>query len=171
MRACSRSRSADVRRALRRLAALAIIGLLSLPAAALAQAWEPRGLPLEPELPRMAPAPGDVAEIRAVIEAQRRAFLSRDGAAAFALASPGLQAIYQRPGNFMAMVEAGYDPVFRARGFDHRDFVLYRGYLAERVSVTGPDGSPVTALYLMTRNTDGAWRIAGCVLLRPALSS
>ena len=171
MRACSRSRSAEPRRTRAGALALAFAGLLTLPAAATAQAWEPRGLPLESELPAAAPAQADAIEIRAVIEAQRQAFLRHDGAAAFALASPGLQALYQRPGNFMAMVEAGYDPVFRARAFDPRDFVLYRGYLSERVTVIGPDGAPVTALYMMRQNPDGAWRIAGCVLLRPALSS
>ena len=171
MRACSRSRSAEPRRKRAGALALAFVGLLTLPGAALAQAWEPRGLPLEPDLPAASPAPADASEIQAVIEAQRQAFLRGDGAAAFALASPGLQALYQRPGSFMAMVEAGYDPVFRARAFDPRDFVLYRGYLSERVTVTGPDGAPITALYMMSQDTTGAWRIAGCVLLRPALSS
>jgi len=171
MRACSRSRSAEPRRTRAGALALAVVGLLALPGAAMAQAWEPRGLALEPDLPAAAPAAADASEIQAVIEAQRQAFLRRDGVAAFALASPGLQALYQRPGNFMAMVEAGYDPVFRARAFDPRDFVLYRGYLSQRVAVIGPDGAPITALYMMRRNPDGAWRIAGCVLLRPALSS
>jgi Domain of unknown function (DUF4864) len=168
MRACSRSRSAEPGR--RRLA-LAFVGLLLLPAAAHAQAWEPRDLPLEPDLPRAAPAAADMAAIRAVIEAQRRAFVRRDGDAAFALASPGLQARYQRASNFMAMVAAGYDAVFRARRFEPREFLLYRGYLTERVLVTGPDGAPVVALYMMTRDPRGAWRIAGCVLAKPALSS
>jgi hypothetical protein len=168
MRACSPSRST---RRSRRAAALALAALLLLPAVARAQAWEPRELPAETVLPGAVAAPADAAAVRAVIETQRRAFLARDAAAAFALASPGLQALYQRPRNFMAMVEAGYDPVFRARRFEPQDFVLYRGYLTERVAVTGPDGAPVTALYMMTRDPAGAWRIAGCVLLRPALSS
>ena len=168
MRACSPSRSTS---GIARAALLALAALLLMPLQARAQAWEPRDLPVESLLPGTSASPSDAAAIRAVIEAQRRAFVARDAAAAFALASPGLQALYQRPRNFMAMVEAGYDPVFRATGFDQRDFVLYRGYLTERVLVTGPDGAPVTALYMMTRDAAGAWRIAGCVLLRPALSS
>lgn len=173
MRECSRSRSADGwPRRRGSIAALGLAALLLAPAApASAQGWEPRGLPIEPDLPAASPAPPDAAAIRAVIETQRQAFLAGDGAAAFALASPGLQALYQRPRNFMAMVEAGYAPVFRARGFDYRDFVRYRGYLAERVAVTGPGGEAVTALYMMTLTQDGLWRIAGCVLLRPALQS
>jgi len=168
MRGCSPSRSIS---GIARAAALALAALLLMPLAARAQAWEPRDLPVEPDLPSVSTSPSDADAIRAIIEAQRQAFLARDAAAAFAFASPGLQALYQRPRNFMAMVEAGYDAVFRARGFDQQDFVRYRGYLTERVLVTGPDGAPVTALYMMTRDASGAWRIAGCVLLRPALSS
>jgi hypothetical protein len=169
MRGCWPSRSRD--RRLPAWPALALAALLLLPAAARGQTWEPRDLPVEPALPGATASPADAAAIRTVIETQRRAFLGRDATAAFALASPGLQALYQRPANFMAMVEAGYDPVFRATAFEHRDFVFYRGYLTERVLVTGPDGAPVTALYMMTHDAAGAWRIAGCVLLRPALSS
>jgi hypothetical protein len=144
--------------------------LFALPA--FAQDLPPRELEAEPPL-AAAPDPGAAASaaITALIETQWHAFLTDDGAAAFAAASPQLQAIYQRPTNFMAMVAAEYGAIYRARSLAPGDFVSWNGYLARRVTVTGPQGEPVTALYLLTRLSDGSWRIAGCLLFRPALES
>ncbi|MFZ5790581.1 MAG: DUF4864 domain-containing protein [Pseudomonadota bacterium] len=139
---------------------------------ALAQAWAPRERPVEEALPPAAdPGRAASAEIAAMIEAQWRAFLAEDGPAAFAYASPRLQETYQRPSNFMAMVEAEYGLVYRARAIEPLDYVTYEGYLARRVAVTGPGGERATALYLLARIADGSWRIAGCLLFRPALQS
>ena len=139
---------------------------------AFAQDLPPLRLEAEPPL-AAAPDPGAAARaaIAALIDGQWRAFLADDGAAAFAAASPQLQAIYQRPTNFMAMVAAEYGVIYRARSLALGDFVSWNGYLARRVTVTGPQGEPVTALYLLTRLSDGSWRIAGCLLFRPALES
>jgi len=59
--------------------------------------------------------------------------------------------------------------VYRARALLPSDFVLWQGYLARRVAVTGPQGEQAAALYLLTQLPDGSWRIAGCLLFRPAL--
>lgn len=139
---------------------------------AFAQDQPPRTLEAEPPL-AAAPDPGAAASaaIAALIENQWHAFLTDDGPAAFAAASPQLQAIYQRPANFMAMVAAEYGVIYRARSLAPDGFVSWKGYLARRVAVIGPQGEPVTALYLLTPLSDGTWRIAGCLLFRPALES
>jgi Domain of unknown function (DUF4864) len=139
---------------------------------AIAQEFGPSTLEAEPLLPS-APDPGRAASaaIATLIETQWRAFLADDGAAAFAAASPALQATYQRPNNFMAMVAAEYGVIYRARMLRPDGFVFWKGYLARRVAVTGPQGEPATALYLLTQLSDGSWRIAGCLLFRPALES
>jgi hypothetical protein len=137
-----------------------------------AQDQPPRTLEAEPPL-AAAPDPGAAASaaITALIDGQWQAFLADDGPAAFAAASPQLQAIYQRPTNFMAMVAADYGVIYRARSLAPGEFVLWKSYLARRVAVTGPQGEQVTALYLLTPLSDGSWRIAGCLLFRPALES
>jgi Domain of unknown function (DUF4864) len=53
--------------------------------------------------------------IRSIIEQQLQAFQSDNSAAAFALASPDIQAQFQTPENFMKMVKTGYLPVYRPR--------------------------------------------------------
>src|ERR1700756_3001229 len=57
----------------------------------------------------------DRGAIRAVVEDQLAAFQRDDGAAAFAFASPGIQAEFGTVENFMAMVRSGYQPVYRPR--------------------------------------------------------
>jgi hypothetical protein len=155
-----------------RVVMMAILLGAALASPALAQDRPARAL--EPE-PALAPAPDPggsaAAAIAALIEDQWHAFLADDGAAAFAAASPALQATYQRPVNFMAMAAAEYGVIYRARSLEPADFVFWQGYLARRVAVTGPQGEPATALYLLTRLADGGWRIAGCLLFRPRLDS
>jgi hypothetical protein len=144
----------------------------ALAAPAAAQDLRPGTLETEPPL-AAAPDPGPEASATTatLIERQWRAFLADDGTAAFAAASPALQAIYQRPTNFMAMVAAEYGAIYRAHALVPEGFVRWNSYLARRVAVTGPEGEALTALYLLTRLPDGSWRIAGCLLFRPALES
>jgi hypothetical protein len=66
----------------------------------------------------------------------------------------------------MAMVRQQYQPVYRAKRVEFRDpFAMggVRGVMQPAV-VTGPDDLPVYALYAVERQTDGAWRISGCLL-------
>ena len=105
-----------------------------------------------------APAPA----IRAVIDGQLQAFRHDDGAGAFAFASPDIQAIFQTPDRFMAMVKGAYQPVYRPRSVEFRDLATEAGRLVQRVLLVGPDGVPVIARYLMEQQPDGSWKIDGC---------
>ena len=109
----------------------------------------------------------DRAAIRQVIQAQVDAFRREDGAAAFGYASPGIQGMFGTPDLFMDMVRQGYQPVYRPRAFDFREIVDMHGQPAQVVSVIGPDGRPVTAVYPMRQLPDGTWRIDGCYLQAP----
>ncbi len=106
----------------------------------------------------------DVDAIRQVIEAQIAAFRSDDGARAFGFASPDIQAMFRDPDTFMGMVRGGYEPVYRPREVEFRDLGQEDGHWTQRVLLVGPDGVPVVARYLMELQTDGSWRIDGCIL-------
>ncbi len=93
--------------------------------------------------------------------------LQRDDAA-FAFASPDIQAMFGTPDNFMKMVAEAYAPVYRPGKFTFLDLVEKNGRLVQRVLFTGPDGKQVLALYMMARQSDGSWLIAGCVLVDSA---
>ncbi|WP_374449383.1 DUF4864 domain-containing protein [Stella sp.] len=130
----------------RRLAALLLLALLAAPASA--------------------QSPADRAAIERVIRDQMAAFLADDAGAAFAFAAPSIQAMFGTPENFLAMVRSGYAPVYRPRAVEFAELGLSHGVLVQRVLVTGPDGMPEVAHYMMERQPDGRWRIAGCVLTR-----
>jgi hypothetical protein len=107
------------------------------------------------------------AAIRNVIERQLEAFQRDDGDAAFSLASPMIRQMFGTAEIFMDMVRQGYQPVYRPKAVEFGDIEEIAGQLAQKVHVIAPDGRPVTAVYVMTRLPDGAWRIDGCYLKAP----
>jgi hypothetical protein len=106
----------------------------------------------------------DRSAIRAVIEAQIAAFRADDGAGAFAFASPSIQRQFRTPADFLAMVKAGYMPVYRPREVRFGDLIDDRPVPLQPVLLVGPELEVVTAYYLMEKQTDGSWRIDGCIL-------
>ena len=110
----------------------------------------------------------DRSAIQSVISGQADAFRADDGAAAFGYASPSIRAMFGTPENFMRMVRQGYRPVYRPRVFEFQDIVEFQGVPAQRVFVIGPDGVPRIAVYLMELQSDGSWRIDGCLLIDAA---
>ena len=105
----------------------------------------------------------DRAAIQATIEAQIDAFRRDDDAAAFALASPMIQGMFETQDRFMAMVRALYPPVHRPRLVDFGEIFEVDGGVVQKVELIGPDGTPALALYTMIRGPDG-WRINGVAL-------
>ncbi len=108
----------------------------------------------------------DRAEIQHVIGNQLDAFQHDDGARAFGFASPNIQSMFGNATRFMAMVRQGYPPVYRPQSVRFDDLVTMDGRLVQRVTLIGPDGRPVVALYTMEHESDGSWRIDGCALTK-----
>jgi ketosteroid isomerase-like protein len=108
--------------------------------------------------------PDDRAAIRAVIEQQLAAFQADDGAAAFDLAAPAIRRQFATADNFMRMVQQGYQPVYRPREVAFGELTATEEGIIQRVELVGPDGQPVTALYVMEKQPDGRWLINGCIL-------
>ncbi len=108
---------------------------------------------------------GDRDAIQHIIQQQMDAFRHDDGPAAFAFASPGIQAQFGGdPNSFMDMVRRGYQPVYRPRSTAFGPVTTDGGQVVQRVEVVGPDGANRGALYFMEHESDGSWRISGCVL-------
>ena len=108
-------------------------------------------------------ADADRAAIQTVIETQIDAFRRDDDAAAFALASPMIQGMFESQDRFMAMVRNLYPPVYRPRLVEFGEIIEVAGGVLQKVELIGPDGAPVLALYTMIRGPDG-WRINGVAL-------
>lgn len=114
----------------------------------------------------LAPAQSDESQraFEAVIDGQISAFARDDAAAAFAFASPDIQKMFRSPEQFMDMVRAGFQPVYRLRSYSFEDPVFVEGNHAQPVRVIAADGRGVIVLYRMERQEDGSWRIAGVTL-------
>ncbi len=108
-----------------------------------------------------APGAGDEAAIRAVIQSQLEAFQRDDGVAAFSYAAPNIQLKFATPEIFMSMVRTGYQAVYRPQEVRFLEALTRDGEIAQAVRFVGPDGAAVIAVYLMERQPDGSWRIAG----------
>src|SRR5262249_9136313 len=163
MRACWPLKSSKVGRRPCAAWLVAIAGIL-LATTAAAQPWQQRDPLAAGALP---PAQGvdeaDRIAITAVIAAQLDALQRGDAPAAYAYASPLLQAEYPPPTSFLEMVRAAYAPVIRAHRAYFQDLVSYRGYPTEVVLLIDSEGGETAALYLM-RRVEGAWKVAGCIL-------
>ena len=108
--------------------------------------------------------PADRTAIQHVIQTQLDAFRRDDGPGAFAEASPGIQAQFGDAATFMDLVRRGYQPVYRPSHTAFGPVVTRHGQVVQTLDVTGPDGLGHRALYFMEHETDGTWRISGCVL-------
>ncbi len=111
----------------------------------------------------------DATEIGRVITAQIEAFRRDDGDAAFAFATPGIQQKFGDSAHFLEAVKQAYPQVYRPRSFRFLDRGTEEGKVTQRVEIVGPDGRLATAIYDMSHQPDGSWRIDGCRLEKTAL--
>lgn len=110
--------------------------------------------------------PGEAGwrETRSVIEKQVDAFTRDDAETAFSFASPNIRKEFQTAANFIAMVKAEYEAVYRSRSVNFPDPAVIEGRALRPVQLWGPDNVAVVAIYTMERQEDGAWKIDGCEL-------
>lgn len=108
--------------------------------------------------------PTDEAAIRSVIQRQLEAFQRDDAEAAFAFASPEIQAQFGTSANFIYCVKTGYAPVYRPRAVVFEDLTTIEGMPAQRVMLMGANQELVQATYLMQQQFSSDWRIHGCFL-------
>lgn len=106
-----------------------------------------------------------------VIESQINAFLNDDMATAYSFASPQIKNLFPDEARFFDMVKKGYAPVYRPGNFAFgRGEVTGDGAgMVQEVLISGPDGQDWTALYMLQRQPDGSWKIAGVRMLKSAL--
>jgi hypothetical protein len=111
-------------------------------------------------------AADDVAAAQKTISSQADAIARDDGAAAYALAAPGIQRMFTDPDSFMAMVRSGYAPVYRHKSFEFGETSSTGGTMQQKVHIIDADGVPWDALYTIEPQPDGSLKISGCMLLK-----
>jgi hypothetical protein len=104
----------------------------------------------------------DEAKMREVITRQLDAMHRDDAAAAFAIASPAIQSIFQDAPTFMRMVQLGFPQLYRSRNHRFLKLDTSDGRLIERVLIESDVGTVVARYELV--EIDGLSRINGCIL-------
>ena len=113
-----------------------------------------------------------VQTAQTLIQDQIGAFLHNDAAAAYSCAAPGIKAMFPDKDTFFAMVKKAYQPVYhpgnyafgKSRAIDN-GAVVY-----QEVLITGTDGKDWTAIYQITRQPDGSYKINGVQILHNTTS-
>ena len=108
--------------------------------------------------------PSDRIAIRATVQAQLKAIHTNDADLAFAYATVELQQKVGSPHAFMRMIRESYKPVHQPRAMFFQDARIMEGVATQHVLFMDASGAPVKAVYSMQRQTDGTWRINGCML-------
>lgn len=118
-------------------------------------------------------AAGEAAppEGRVLIEKQLDAFARDDAEGAYALAAPGIKAIFPDSDTFMEMVRNSYAPVYRHRSVEFGDFVDDGEKGEQALTIVDEDNDVWTAVYLLARQPDGTWKTTGCILTKSKQSS
>ena len=106
------------------------------------------------------------ARSRAIVERQFDAFERDDGEAAYALAAPTIKQSFGDPDHFMAMVRDHYAPVYRHRSVEFGAFKESGDQASLEATLVDNDNVVWTALYSLSRETNGDWLISGCVLVK-----
>jgi hypothetical protein len=104
----------------------------------------------------------ETRRMRAVIEAQLRAFAADDGELAFSYATRELRQQFGSAERFMAMVRGSYPVVYRPSAVRFLLPERIEQQVLQAVQMTDAEGKPWLALYQMQLQADQGWRIAGC---------
>ena len=101
---------------------------------------------------------------KAVIEAQIEAMAIDDWSKAYSFASPAIRKRFGSPKRFKEMVLKGYKIVYRPRSISFQgveNFGVAPGFVFHLI---GTDGQAARVVYLMIKDDDEGWRIAGVQL-------
>jgi hypothetical protein len=100
---------------------------------------------------------------QALIQQQIQAFLHDDANTAYSFAAPGIKAMFPDKDTFFAMVKKSYAPVYHPGNyaFGRNRSVDDGATIYQEVLITGSDGKDWSAIYQVTRQLDGSYKING----------
>lgn len=116
--------------------------------------------------PAVADEPLDTGQ--SIIKKQITAFLSDDATTAYSFASPGIQGKFINKDVFFDMVKRAYQPVYRPGNFAFGRNKVSDSEIMQEVVISGPDGKDWTALYQLTKQPDGSWKINAVRMMQAA---
>jgi Domain of unknown function (DUF4864) len=107
----------------------------------------------------------EISAAQTTIDAQLKAFIADDNAAAYSYAAPNVKRIFPTVDSFMSMVTSGYKPVQKPLSYNFGTAEqMSPTTIAQQVFLVGPDGMDYEALYTLELQPDGMYRITGVSL-------
>lgn len=119
-------------------------------------------------VPGMAAADEPLDTGQSIIRKQIAAFLSDDAATAYSFASPAIQGKFVNQDVFFDMVKRAYQPVYRPGNFAFGRSKVSDSEIMQEVVIRAPDGKDWTALYQLTKQPDGSWKINAVRMMQAA---
>lgn len=110
---------------------------------------------------------GDAEAIRGVIRDQLAAFRSGNSERAWALSSEGIRLTFQTADRLLKVVREKYGPLASPRQVFFGEISITPDGLGQTMQVIDQDGRTHHALYMVEQDTEGAWKINGCLLVAP----
>jgi hypothetical protein len=104
--------------------------------------------------------------VREVVQGQLDALARDDADKAFSYAAPNVRQAVGTANGFLAMVRAGYPVVYRPASVAFLKPEGQGNQVIQRVHMLDADGDSWLAIYSLQRQTDKAWRITGCVVVK-----
>ncbi len=111
-----------------------------------------------------APGTEDWKSIRTTVSLQLAAFQRDDATAAYDLASPAVRRQFRSAREFLRMVREDYAPVYRPRAVRFLEPYVVGAQPVQPVELISRDEETLTAFFIMERQPDGSWKVAGCAL-------
>jgi len=107
-----------------------------------------------------------VSRSRKVIEGQIKAFLADDAAAAYSFAAPAIRGKFADKDVFFAMVRKSYEPVYHPANyaFSRSQSIGDGAIVIHELTISGRDGKNWKALYKLSRQPDGTYKIDGVAI-------
>jgi hypothetical protein len=106
----------------------------------------------------------DVRQVRAVVEAQLKAFAEDDADKAFEMSTPAVQKLVGNSNRFLALVAGNYPMVYRSAGIGFLTPEKDAGQVLQMVALRDADGKTWLALFALEQQPDKSWRIGGCIV-------
>lgn len=98
---------------------------------------------------------------RAIISGQITAFLENDNETAYSYAAPIIKQQFPNVEIFMVMVVHRFQPVWKPKNYVFGKAIQTGPEeIMQQVFLTGPDGKPYEALYTLTKQKEGDYKIS-----------
>lgn len=110
-------------------------------------------------------------EARAVVADQLDAFARDDAATAWRLTAPEMRRKFGSAAHFIGVVKARYGPIHSHRSVDFGPAAQKGDEIGLVVTLVDDDNVVWSALFLLSKQGDGEWRTANCLLAKSPQTS